>query len=301
MAYILIEIPPFPFFVFAGDALFRPGDFHRKRTSIGCFDVLIVEYGCLHMMDDGTKYEVRQNDVLVLHPEHTHRSFKGCDENTYFHWLHFYTTEHISLSDSIPKEHAPKREFSFPNIKCELLILPVFQNLGQSNAPFVFKLLTNLESLAMNRYHQSALVKKSDMAIGSPLQQQELFLNILSKLCLDDDAASTNRIAKLVMLYLQSNYAQDIQLKDLASAANCHHTHVIRCFNKEYHTTPGKALTNIRIEEAKRLLTSTDLPCERIAELVGFSSSSYFSKVFKEQTQMSPQGYRKQIIHIPKN
>ena len=297
MAYILIETPPFPFFVFAGDALFRPGDFHRKRTSIGCFDVLIVEYGCLHMMDDGTKYEVRQNDVLVLHPEHTHRSFKGCDENTYFHWLHFFTTERIIISHSIPKDHTPAREFDYPNIKHELLVLPVFQTLMQENVPFFFKSFKNLESLAINRYQKSALVKKSDKVIGGSLQQQELFLNILSKLCLYDDDTSNNRIAKLVMLYLQSNYAQNIQLKDLASTANCHHTHVIRCFNKEYHTTPGKALANIRIEEAKRLLTSTDLPCERIAELVGFTSSSYFSKVFKEQMQMSPQGYRKHIIH----
>jgi len=297
MAYILIDTPPFPFFVFAGDALFRPGDFHRKRTSLGCFDVLLVEYGCLYMVDDGTRYEVKQNDVLVLHPEHIHRSFKGCDENTYFHWLHFFTTERITISHSIPKEYTPVREYDYPNIKYELLVFPVFQTLMQANVPFFFKSLKNLESLAINRYQQSALVKKSDKIIGGSLQQQELFLNILSKLCLDNDAASNNRIAKLVMLYLQSNYAQNIQLKDLASAANCHHTHVIRCFNREYHTTPGKALSNIRIEEAKRLLTSTDLPCERIAELVGFTSSSYFSKVFKDYLQISPQGYRKQIIH----
>jgi len=296
VANILIDAPPYPFFIYAGDALYRPGDYHRKRTTIHCFDILIVEYGCLFMVEDGVKYEVKQNDVLVLHPEHTHRSFKGCEENTYFHWLHFSTTEHVTVNSSIPKKHTPAREFDYPNIKNELIVLPVFQTLGQVDAPFLFKSLKNLESLAINRFQQSAMVNKIDKAIGSRLQQQELFLNILSKLCLSDDAASNNRIAKSVMLYLQSNYAQNIQLKDLASVANCHHTHVIRCFNKEYHTTPGKALTNIRIEEAKRLLTNTDLTCERIAELVGFTSSSYFSKVFKEQLQMSPLGFRKQMI-----
>ena len=48
----------------------------------------------------------------------------------------------------------------------------------------------------------------------------------------------------------------------------------------------------MRVEEAKRLLTATDYPLSQIAVSVGFSDQSYFSKVFKQITGISPNRYR---------
>ena len=81
--------------------------------------------------------------------------------------------------------------------------------------------------------------------------------------------------------------------QDIALAANCHPTHVIRCFNAEYNTTPGKMLTQIRLEHAKKLLSTSSHSCSIIAENVGFTSSAYFSKVFTQNIGMSPSYYRK--------
>jgi len=56
-----------------------------------------------------------------------------------------------------------------------------------------------------------------------------------------------------------------------------------------------------RIEHAQRLLLDTSLPIIEIAALVGFEEQSYFSKVFKEKTNLSPGKYRKQAGHFPVN
>ncbi|RAV04706.1 AraC family transcriptional regulator [Paenibacillus sp. YN15] len=296
MEYILIESPPYPFFVYAGDALFRPGDFHRQRSAMGYFDILFVESGCLYMEENGNKYEVRENDVLVLHPQHTHRSYKACEEETYFHWLHFLTTEHFWMANSFPKEWVSSRSHKKQKIQVELLIIPIYQTLNKEAALHIFNSLKNLESLAINRYFQSSMVSKTGTAISSKLRQQELFLNMLSNLTLNDHNSTGNRIAHMVMQFIQANYSKNITLKEMAEVANCHPTHVIRSFSKEYRVTPGKALMNIRLERAKYLLANTDDPCEKIAEQTGFSAASYFSKVFKENIQMSPHNYRKETI-----
>ena len=48
-----------------------------------------------------------------------------------------------------------------------------------------------------------------------------------------------------------------------------------------------------RIQKAKELMLTTHLKSYEIAELVGFSDESYFSRCFKKITGMSPNEYRR--------
>ena len=56
-------------------------------------------------------------------------------------------------------------------------------------------------------------------------------------------------------------------------------------------------IKRMRIEEAIRLLTETDMNINEISDSVGFSYPRYFSSVFKELTGYSPTQYRKNIKH----
>ena len=51
-------------------------------------------------------------------------------------------------------------------------------------------------------------------------------------------------------------------------------------------------MTSRRIEESKYLLAETDLSLSHIAQLLGFSSLSYFSQVFRRTQSCSPMEYR---------
>ena len=44
MEYANFPSPPYPHFIIAGDALYRPGDIHRKRACIGIFMWNMVNY-----------------------------------------------------------------------------------------------------------------------------------------------------------------------------------------------------------------------------------------------------------------
>ncbi|MEP3932587.1 helix-turn-helix transcriptional regulator, partial [Rhodopirellula bahusiensis] len=58
---------------------------------------------------------------------------------------------------------------------------------------------------------------------------------------------------------------------------------------------PIKYLIQVRIQEASRLLRSTDRSITDIAFDVGFSDSNYFSRQFRTHLGLSPREYRKQM------
>lgn len=296
MKYLSIYAPPYPFFLYSGDALFRSGDRHAQRSGLGAFDMLFVEYGCLYMVEDGEYYEVKQNEALLLSPAQTHRAYKRCTEETYFHWLHFYTTAPIEISSSIHTKTAPRTEkpdFDYSMENLEIYTIPVHQKIRRESADFIYANLRSLESYSINRYHDGIMKNKESLLRENRLKQQNIFLSILSDVVIHEEHNSGSRIAHAIMQLLRSDYPQKITLKDMAETANCHPTHAARCFLSEYGTTPNKALASVRLNEAVKLLETTNLTCEEISEMVGFSSPYYFSKVFKKQFQVPPLQYRK--------
>jgi len=298
MNYIIINVPPYPFFVFSGDALYRPGDFHRKRSGIDCFDLLFVEYGSLHMKIENSHFHVKANDALIIPPDMMHEAYKVCEEKTHFHWLHFDVAGPYQISHTFNNDIKPQQILSGKKNYTGTLVLPIFQSISETDAADIIQVMTRLESLSNNRYVQSSLLKK-DGNFNTPLQQQAQFLNVISYFTVPDEQQKAQEIAPMLMRYLQVRYATDISLNDMAKIANCHPTHVIRCFNKRYGVTPAKALMNIRLQQAKRLLETTDLTCEKIAYEVGLSSSSYFSRLFKKHYMMTPNDCRNARLTTP--
>ena len=94
--------------------------------------------------------------------------------------------------------------------------------------------------------------------------------------------------------YIESHATQGITADDVQQ-----HTQSVsrmtfyRDFKKETGDSPAHYIRRIRIEAACRLLATTQIEITRIAELAGFSSSNYFAQVFRRETGMSPNLYRK--------
>ena len=91
---------------------------------------------------------------------------------------------------------------------------------------------------------------------------------------------------KQLLEYIHTQYNQPISLKSLALFANISERECFRCFQKILHTTPMTYIT---------LLQNTTLSITEIALSVGFNSSSYFSKIFREYMGSTPLQYRKNL------
>ena len=93
--------------------------------------------------------------------------------------------------------------------------------------------------------------------------------------------------------YIEENYMFSISTEDIARVAGVHVGHLHRIFPDETGMRIGEYLTHLRIEKAKSLLMHTDIPSSSIATRIGISSQQYFCRMFKKETGMSPQEYRK--------
>ncbi len=92
--------------------------------------------------------------------------------------------------------------------------------------------------------------------------------------------------------YIKLNFEYDISLSSIAKELYIHPTHLSKKFRKETNKTISEYINEIRIEEAKLLLKTTDYKVEDIAYAVGYNDKKYFSKVFKKISNQSPSEYR---------
>ena len=98
-------------------------------------------------------------------------------------------------------------------------------------------------------------------------------------------------------LFIDSNYADNIDIDNIADEACFSKFHFIRLFKKIYSKTPHQYLMSVRIEKAMQLLMA-NIPVSETCFLVGFESLSSFSGLFKRLVGLPPSAYliRQQLI-----
>ena len=98
-------------------------------------------------------------------------------------------------------------------------------------------------------------------------------------------------------LFIDSNYAGNIDLDNIADEAYFSKFHFIRLFKKIYGKTPHQYLIVVRIEKAMQLLR-TNQPVSDVCYAVGFESLSSFSGLFKRVVGVTPSAFLAQQQHI---
>ncbi|MBN1488103.1 MAG: substrate-binding domain-containing protein [Anaerolineae bacterium] len=101
-----------------------------------------------------------------------------------------------------------------------------------------------------------------------------------------------SRLVRLAMAYIHEHYTESISRVELAQSVALSEDYLTFCFRKELGITPVTYLNRFRINQAQELLTQTHKSITEIAFEVGFSDSSYFSRIFRREVGMSPTAYR---------
>lgn len=95
---------------------------------------------------------------------------------------------------------------------------------------------------------------------------------------------------------LERDLGEKFVLNDYAEKVNLCSEHLIRLFYRSYGKTPLAYRMQYRLEEAKRLLSYSELSIKEIAALLGFSDRSSFSNRFKQCWRISPADYRRKKL-----
>ncbi len=107
-----------------------------------------------------------------------------------------------------------------------------------------------------------------------------------------NEYVSRKRIQRMVE-FIHSRYRESVTLSDIAAAANISKSEASRCFQSCLHVSPVAYLLRFRIEMAEQLLQNSGMTIEAIGFECGFSSASYFCKMFQQHTGMTPGQFRK--------
>lgn len=99
-----------------------------------------------------------------------------------------------------------------------------------------------------------------------------------------------------VQQYIKENYHREISLTLLADMVHLNQAYLSRLFKQKTEMSFTDYLTRVRLQEAKRLLVTTDQTIDEIASAVGFKNNSYFTSVFKKREGINPSEFRSRYL-----
>ena len=105
--------------------------------------------------------------------------------------------------------------------------------------------------------------------------------------------AQEERTITGITRYLQEHLAEDVSLSVLAEEFHLNPQYISQLFKSEIGVGFLAYLTGIRMERAKKLLLTTDLPVAEVAEQSGYGDYRVFTKVFKKNEGVTPSQYRR--------
>lgn len=97
---------------------------------------------------------------------------------------------------------------------------------------------------------------------------------------------------KAPVSFIRENFARKITMHELAEVAHLSVSALERRFKKFLLKTPQQYITEVRLENARRLLVETTLPISVIADESGIPDPSYFSRKFQQQFSLLPSEFR---------
>jgi AraC family transcriptional regulator len=102
------------------------------------------------------------------------------------------------------------------------------------------------------------------------------------------------RALRRVLERMRADLSANLDLATLAAETGYSRAHFLRMFREATGKTPHRYLLELRLEEARALVTGGAMPLIAVAELCGFSSHAHLSTVFRARFGVSPSAYRRE-------
>lgn len=213
---------------------------------------------------------VQKNDLIVINPnvEHTERSnFKDSLE---------YIALGIEGISFTLTDNDPYGLFTYQDDQDDILY-------------YLKKLLNEVEKKDISYEHICKNI--IEILIVKLIRSKNLSIE-------KSEAKQLNHAIALAKYYMTQNFHNPITLDILAKVSNINKYYLVHLFKEELGMTPIAYLNDLRINEAKHLLSTTTMTVGEISNITGFSSQSFFTQAFKRETGITPSSYRQQALAL---
>lgn len=100
-------------------------------------------------------------------------------------------------------------------------------------------------------------------------------------------------IIKRINTYIEENFATSISLSNIADKFFINKNYLCDIYKAETNSTINDYITTLRIDKSKELIRDTNLTLTQISYEIGYQNTSYFNRVFRKKTGISPSEYMK--------
>lgn len=107
-----------------------------------------------------------------------------------------------------------------------------------------------------------------------------------------DYLMSTKKMIEKVYGYIEDHYDQDLSLNKLAEISRFSPSYLSRMYKQIVGKSISEHIVEVKLQKSKEMLLRSEMKIGEIAQLMGFSTPSYFTFFFKKRMNMSPQEYR---------
>lgn len=142
------------------------------------------------------------------------------------------------------------------------------------------------------KYDVSEYILKADVVEELPIAIEKLVKSINTKDNEIPKGFSDKDLYNQMCEYIDIHYREEFSLSDLAEELHANPSYLSRLFKNKSGSNLFDEIVRRRMEKAKECLLITDMKINDIAEYVGFSDASYFSRLFKKMFNISPRDYR---------
>lgn len=155
------------------------------------------------------------------------------------------------------------------------------------------------EVLSLMREMMAAQEKASDVELVNSYLIQKIWHILYQNTDIEhmgkkeNYSASSQARLQLMMQYIHQDFAYNISLSDIADQAKVSKSTALNLFHRYLGISPVTYLVNYRLQEAAKLLASTEKKVTVISKDTGFDSVDYFCKAFKKYYKLTPTEYRK--------
>lgn len=282
-----------------GRETFRHGDgrfpcasyLDRYSGGRGCYpwhwhdelEIAYVEQGEVTAAVNDRQVLLKQGDGIFINRRVLHAFFmQGEGEvrmpNILFHPALLYGTQESVFWEKYVKPLVLSNGFTHTVFRRQV----PWQKAALEKAEGAFRALTD-EAFGYEIHTRSALsaillllLEKEGEAISRPAKSQ----------------AETDRIRQMLS-FIEMHYTQPIRVQQIADSAFISRRECMRVFRNIIGLSPIQYVIGLRVQKAKQLLLETDRPILDICVSCGFQNQSYFTKIFRERTGLSPLQCRK--------
>lgn len=244
-------------------------------------EIIYIKKGRGMVSMDFTLYQVSAGDILIIIPGQLHTIEQKPGESMEYENIIFQLGLVTSRHGDICTE-----EYFMP-MMAHQLVIPSYLNRDCAFYEEAAACLDQADSLCDLRPPAYQISVKSQLL--------QLFFILFSHASVQEAPRKNSKSlekTKLILKYIETNYANKISIKEMAEACGFSQSHFMKFFKATVGTSFTSYLNDYRLTMASRLLLSSSAPVLDIAADTGFDNLSYFNRMFKQTFGMTPREYR---------